>query len=118
MPFVCHSFGFLKMCPNVLMGLKAVLMLALPKTLLIRSDTPWTYGMVVKVFRWLPLSCLSTADFLGDIHTYGVHTYIQTFPGAPPGAFQQPVYNKFKVRWLRILARPLKAVHSGYLSET
>ena len=73
MPFVCHSlglsFGFLKMCPNVLMGLKAILMLALPKISPIRSDTPWTYGMVVKVFSQatalLPLYCLSTADFLG-----------------------------------------------------
>ena len=27
-------------------------------------------------------------------------TYIHTFSGAPPGAFQQPVYNKCKVRWL------------------
>ena len=69
MPFVCHSlglsFGFLKMCPDVLMGLRAVLMLALPQILPIRSDTRWTYGIVVKVFRWLPLSSLSTADFLG-----------------------------------------------------
>ena len=67
MPFVCHSlgpfFGFLKMCPNVLMGLKAVLMLALPQIRWIRSDTPWTYGMAVKVFRWLLLSCRGNPIF-------------------------------------------------------
>ena len=52
------------------------------------------------------------------------HTYIHTsyiihhFSGAPRGAFQQPVYNKCKVRWLRVLARPLQAVHNVFLSET
>ena len=46
-------------------------------------------------------------------------TYIHHhFSGAPRGAFQQPVYNKCKVRWLRVLARPLKAVHNVFLSET
>ena len=40
------------------------------------------------------------------------------FSGAPRGAFQQPVYNKCKVPWLRVLARPLQAVHNGFLSET
>ena len=34
--------------------------------------------------------------------------------GAPRGAFQQPVNNKHKVRWLRILARPLAAVHNDF----
>ena len=45
-----------------------------------------------------------------------VHTYIiiHHFSGAPRGAFQQPVYNKCKVRWLRVLARPLQAVQVGY----
>ena len=38
--------------------------------------------------------------------------------GAPRGTFQQPVYNKCKVRWLRVLARPLQAVYNGFLSET
>ena len=41
-----------------------------------------------------------------------------SFSGAPRGAFQQPVYNKCKVPWLRVLARPLQAVHNGFLSET
>ena len=41
-------------------------------------------------------------------------SYIHHFSGAPRGAFQQPVYNKYKVRWLRVLARPLQAVHNGY----
>ena len=41
-----------------------------------------------------------------------------SFSGAPRGAFQQPVYNKCKVLWLRVLARPLQAVHNGFLSET
>ena len=44
-----------------------------------------------------------------------IHT---SFSGAPRGAFQQPVYNKCKVPWLRVLARPLQAVHNGFLSET
>ena len=43
---------------------------------------------------------------------------IHHFSGAPRGAFQQPVYNKYKVRWLRVLARPLQAVHNVFLSET
>ena len=43
---------------------------------------------------------------------------IHHFSGAPRGAFQQPVYNKYKVRWLRVLARPLQAVHIVFLSET
>ena len=48
-----------------------------------------------------------------------IHTYIHTsFSGAPLGAFQQPVYNKCKVPWLRVLARLLQAVHNGFLSET
>ena len=38
-------------------------------------------------------------------HTYIIHH--TSFSGAPRGAFQQPVYNKCKVRWLRVLARPL-----------
>ena len=42
---------------------------------------------------------------------------ITSFSGAPRGAFQQPVYNKCKVPWLRVLARPLQAVHNGFLSE-
>ena len=33
--------------------------------------------------------------------------YIHTFSAAPCGAFQQPVYNKIKVLWLRVLAGPL-----------
>ena len=41
-----------------------------------------------------------------------------SFSGAPRRAFQQPVYNKCKVSWLRVLARPLQAVHNGFLSET
>ena len=41
--------------------------------------------------------------------------YIHTsFSGAPRGAFQQPVYNKCKVRWLRVSARPLQAVHKVF----
>ena len=36
-----------------------------------------------------------------------IHTFIHSFSGAPCGAFQQPVYNKCKVRKLRVLARPL-----------
>ena len=47
-----------------------------------------------------------------------LHTYIHHFSGAPRGAFQQPVYNKCKVRWLRVLARSLQAVHNVFLSET
>ena len=43
------------------------------------------------------------------------HTYIHTsFSDAPRRAFQQPVYNKCKVRWLRVLARPLQAVHNVF----
>ena len=45
-------------------------------------------------------------------------TSLHHFSGAPRGAFQQPVYNKCKVRWLRVLARPLQAVHNVFLSET
>ena len=37
-----------------------------------------------------------------------------SFSGAPRGAFKQPVYNKYKVRWLKVLARPLQAVHNGF----
>ena len=41
--------------------------------------------------------------------------YIHTsFSGAPRGAFQQPVYNKCKVRWSRVLARPLQAVYNVF----
>ena len=47
-------------------------------------------------------------------HTYIIHH----FSGAPRGAFQQPIYNKCKVRWLRVVARPLQAVHNVFLSET
>ena len=47
--------------------------------------------------------------------TYIYHT---SFSGAPRGAFQQPVYNKCNVPWLRVLARPLQAVHNVFLSET
>ena len=43
---------------------------------------------------------------------------IHHFSGAPRGAFQQPAYNKCKVRWLRVSARPLQAVHNAFLSET
>ena len=39
---------------------------------------------------------------------------VHHFSGAPRGAFQQPVYNKCKVRWLRVLARPLQAVHNVF----
>ena len=42
--------------------------------------------------------------------TITIHT---SFSAAPRGAFQQPVYNKCKVRWLRVSARPLQAVHNG-----
>ena len=46
---------------------------------------------------------------------YNQYTYIiHHFSGAPRGAFQQPVYNKCKVRWLRVLARPLQAVHNVF----
>ena len=41
-----------------------------------------------------------------------------SFSGAPCGAFQQPVYHKCKVPWLWVSARPLQAVHNGFLSET
>ena len=41
-------------------------------------------------------------------------SYIHHFSGAPRGAFQQPVYSKYKVRWLRVLARPLQAVHNVF----
>ena len=47
-----------------------------------------------------------------------IHTYVHHFSGAPRGAFQQPDYNKCKVRWLRVLARPLQAVHNVFMSET
>ena len=50
-------------------------------------------------------------DFGGDLD---IHTSIHHFSGAPRGAFQQPVYNKCKVRWLRVLARPLQAVHKVF----
>ena len=49
---------------------------------------------------------------------FGGTSYIHNFSGAPRGAFQQPVYNKCKVRGLRVLARPLQAVHNVFLSET
>ena len=50
------------------------------------------------------------------IHTWWLTSYIHhtSFSGAPRGAFQQPVYNKCKVRWLRVLARPLQAVHNVF----
>ena len=54
-------------------------------------------------------------SYLHHIFTYIIHT---SFSGAPCGAFQQPIYNKCKVLWLRVLARPLLAVHNGFLSET
>ena len=48
------------------------------------------------------------------------HTYIHHFSGAPRGAFQQPVYSKWNVRWLRVLvSRPLSGtpiLHSQKLS--
>ena len=47
-----------------------------------------------------------------------IYYIIHHFSGAPRGAFQQPVYNKCKVRWLRVLAIPLQAVHNVFLSET
>ena len=54
-----------------------------------------------------------------DISDIKIAIYIiHHFSGAPRGAFQQPVYNKCKVRWLRVLARPLQAVHNVFLSET
>ena len=40
-----------------------------------------------------------------------LHTYIHHFSGAPRGAFQQPVYNKYKVRWLAL------AWFTSYLSN-
>ena len=46
-------------------------------------------------------------------------SYIHHFSGAPRRAFQQPVYNKCKVRWLRVFASSLQAVHNVFfLSET
>ena len=48
-----------------------------------------------------------------SIHTY-IHHSIHHFSGAPHGAFQQPVFNKCKVPWLRVLARPLQAVHNVF----
>ena len=50
------SLGFLKTVPKVLTGLKAVVMLALFRIFFIRSDTPFTYGMVAKPFRGSGLS--------------------------------------------------------------
>ena len=46
-----RSLDFLKTVPKVLMGLKAVVMLALFRIFCIRSDTPFTYGMVAKAFH-------------------------------------------------------------------
>ena len=57
--------------------------------------------------------------FAGTVASFLLDSYIiHHFSGAPCGAFQQPVYNKCKVRWLRVLARPLQAVHNVFLSET
>ena len=47
---------FLKTVPKVLTGLKAVVMLALFRIFFTRSDTPFTYGMVAKLFRSSGLS--------------------------------------------------------------
>ena len=64
----------------------------------------------------------SNSSLVQDVaprQSYIIHTsYIHHFSGAPRGAFQQPVYNKCKVWWLRVLARPLQAVHHVFLSET
>ena len=67
----------------------------------------------------LPLfSLLGDCNALEATASYPVPYIIHHFSGAPRGAFQQPVYNKYKVRWLRVLARPLQAVHNVFLSET
>ena len=63
-------------------------------------------------------SCTKTMafkQFREECMARNIHT---SFSGAPRGAFQQPVYNKCKFRWLRVLARPLQAVHNVFLSET
>ena len=60
----------------------------------------------------------SLTDFKLYATSANIHTNIHHFSGAPRRAFQQPVYNKYKVRWLRVLARPLQAVHNVFLSET
>ena len=56
--------------PQCFDELKAVLMLALPKIPPIRSDTPRTYGMLVKVFRSLPFFYLFTVDSLGGSQVF------------------------------------------------
>ena len=51
LPFTCStSLVFLKICSNVLIALKAVLMLNLAKILAMRYETPLTYGIMAKVF--------------------------------------------------------------------
>ena len=35
-----------------------------------------------------------------------------------PRGFSATCYNKYKVRWLRVLARPLQVVHNVFLSES
>ena len=88
---------------------------------LIRSD--FVDEEIVFMLLWaMPSSiglCAHLTNLAAKLTQLYIHTYIiHHFSGAPRGAFQQPVYNKCKVRWLRVLARPLQAVHNVFLSET
>ena len=82
----------------------------------VRTSNSVSHGSKTKVLEEVlmtrpnPSSCW----ILFSPCTYIIHH----FSGAPRGAFQQPVYNKYKVRWLRVLARPLQAVHNVFLPET
>ena len=45
----------------------------------------------------------------------GLRQYtVQSITGAPRGAFHQSVYDKYMAQCLRVLARPLTAVHNDF----
>ena len=74
------------------------------------TEAERSFSCLRRLHTWLRSTM--TTDRPSDL------SIIDHFSGAPRGAFQQPVYNKCKVRWLRVLARPLQAVHNVFLSET
>ena len=76
-----------------------------------RQQTPHTPENIALAASHLPDK---EDTILGRNEYNQVAAAVHHFSGAPRGAFQQPVYNKCKVRWLRVLARPLQAVHNVF----
>ena len=93
-----------------------------PETRLIRREIRYMYRQseLFVLFSDIIMDCDVYAQCTVPrfCSNYNTSYIIHHFSGAPRGAFQQPVYNKYKVRWLRVLARPLQAVHNVFLSET